>query len=92
MIGTSPCVLGEVQIVLLAAGHRPESADCRVAEEIRGIPPLVRFATLADRRHVLTQDSGGMVALWDIACGAIVEQYGKVPVNLLPFLDAGAKS
>ena len=55
-----------------------------MAEEIRGIPPLVRFATLADRRHVLTQDSGGMVALWDIACGAIVEQYGKVTPTSCP--------
>lgn len=69
------------------AGPSPEPSESSVQVEIRGVPPLVRFVTLADRRHVLTQDSQGQVALWDLACGAIVEQYGKVrlhPWHALP--------
>ena len=34
--------------------------------EITGINPIVRHAVLHDKRHVLTQDSVGSIALWDV--------------------------
>jgi WD repeat-containing protein 48 len=34
--------------------------------EITGISPIVRHAVLHDKRHVLTQDSVGSIALWDV--------------------------
>ena len=61
------------------AGQQWEmQAGCRVHAEIRGIPPLRAFATILDKRHVLTQDSEGQVSLWDVTCAARVQDYGKV--------------
>lgn len=51
---------------------------CRLHAEIKGMAPLLRFSQLADRRYVLTQDSDGNLARWDVTCAAIKDQYGKV--------------
>ena len=68
-----------IQDILWGAGGDAQPAEvCRLAAEIRGIPPLLRFSQLPDRRHVLTQDSEGQLARWDVTCGAIKDNYGKV--------------
>ncbi len=41
-------------------------------------PGIVAHEVLTDRRHVLTRDSEGVVALWDVLTGCQVETYGKV--------------
>jgi hypothetical protein len=33
---------------------------------LEGRPPLVRCASLEDKRHILTKDAAGTVALWDL--------------------------
>ncbi|KAG2452302.1 hypothetical protein HYH02_003326 [Chlamydomonas schloesseri] len=48
---------------------------------IPGVPALVAHEVLADRRHVLTRDSRGHVALWDVLTGAKVQSYGKVDMD-----------
>ncbi|PNH01648.1 WD repeat domain-containing protein, partial [Tetrabaena socialis] len=45
---------------------------------IAGNPGIVSHEVMADRRHVLTQDTWGRVALWDVLSGAPVTHYGKV--------------
>lgn len=52
--------------------------SCRVCAEIKGIPPYRAFATLPDKRHVLTEDAEGAVTLWDVTSGARIQEYGKV--------------
>ncbi|KAK9866931.1 hypothetical protein WJX84_000534 [Apatococcus fuscideae] len=56
----------------------PEPQQPRPVAEIPGLPPLVRCASLLDRRHILAQDASGCVELWDIAHGTISESYGQV--------------
>eukprot|EP00736_Rhodelphis_marinus_P001043 Rmarinus@m.2974 len=43
---------------------------------IRGLPAIRRYEILNNRRHVLTEDSSGMVELWDITKGNVVKSYG----------------
>ncbi|GFR51816.1 hypothetical protein Agub_g14276 [Astrephomene gubernaculifera] len=45
---------------------------------VPGVPGIVAHEVLADRRHVLTKDSAGLVALWDVLQGAQVASYGMV--------------
>lgn len=47
---------------------------------LEGTPPLVRCAPFEDKRHILTLDSAGFVALWDLAHGKPIRFYppGKV--------------
>lgn len=57
-----------------AGPARPEEAALRApAVVIPGAPALTALRVLPDRRHVLTRDSGGRVALWDVLRGAPVE-------------------
>lgn len=44
---------------------------------LKGLPPLVRCAAFEDRRHVLTQDAAGCIALWDLVQGKPVKQYSQ---------------
>ncbi|RZS10121.1 hypothetical protein BHM03_00041296 [Ensete ventricosum] len=54
---------------------------------IPGIPGIVQYEILNNRRHVLTkviistcslQDTSGSVKLWEITRGVVIEDYGKV--------------
>lgn len=42
------------------------------------MPPLRAFATILDRRHILTEDTEGEVTLWDVTSGSRVQDFGKV--------------
>lgn len=48
---------------------------------LQGHPPLVRYAVFDDRRHVLTLDHDGVVALWDVVYGRHTEQFPKGSVR-----------
>lgn len=52
------------------------------AVTLKGTPPLVRCAAFEDRRHVLTQDAAGCIALWDLVQGKPVKQYSQDKVWL----------
>ncbi|KAJ0013253.1 hypothetical protein Pint_20598 [Pistacia integerrima] len=45
---------------------------------IPGTPGIVQHEILNNRRHVLTKDTAGLVKLWEITRGVVVEDYGKV--------------
>jgi len=45
---------------------------------IKGVPGIVLHKVMTDRRHVLTKDTDGNVALWDVLTGGVVDSYGKV--------------
>ncbi|KAL2325440.1 hypothetical protein Fmac_024498 [Flemingia macrophylla] len=45
---------------------------------IPGIPAMVQHEVLNNKRHVLTKDTSGLVKLWEITKGVVVEDYGKV--------------
>ena len=85
--GPIPSKLSEGnQAIIVGAGGDAQPADvCRLAAEIRGMPPLLRFSQMPDRRHVLTQDSEGQLARWDVTCGAIKDEYGKVRWRFVSF-------
>ncbi len=70
-------------IVTLGFQHEPQEV-CKAYAEIRGIPPLRAFATLSDKRHILTEDTEGNTALWDVTSGSKVQEFGKV----MPFRTA----
>lgn len=57
----------------------PEAQQGQPVQEVAGVPPLVRCASLLDRRHILAQDATGHVELWDIASGSVVKRFGQVP-------------
>ena len=48
------------------------------AATIAGGPGIVKYQALADRRRVLTANSEGEVALWDIIRGLKTDSFGKV--------------
>lgn len=58
----------------------PTAARVEPRVTLAGTPPLVRCAAFGDRRHVLTKDAAGCIALWDLVQGKPVKQYpnGKV--------------
>ena len=66
----------ECRFLLVSAALQAQQRQA--SQQTRGIPPLVQSAVLTDRRHILTKDAEGQVELWDIATGAVQEQYGKV--------------
>jgi hypothetical protein len=70
------------------AGHTARSNGATSSVErvlwLEGHPPLVRFAAFDDRRHVLTLDAEGKVALWDVVWGKHVEEYDPGTVRLCP--------
>ncbi|KAI5676493.1 hypothetical protein M9H77_07443 [Catharanthus roseus] len=45
---------------------------------ISGTPGIVQHEILNNRRHVLTKDTAGIVKLWEITRGIVVENYGEV--------------
>ncbi|XP_076885687.1 uncharacterized protein LOC143535277 [Bidens hawaiensis] len=45
---------------------------------INGVPGIVQYEILNNKRHVLTKDSVGSVKLWEITRGAVIEDYGQV--------------
>ncbi|CAI9296402.1 unnamed protein product [Lactuca saligna] len=45
---------------------------------INGIPGIVQFEIMNNRRHVLTKDNAGCVKLWEITRGVVIEDYGQV--------------
>nr|XP_043633416.1 WD repeat-containing protein 48 [Erigeron canadensis] len=45
---------------------------------IDGIPGIVQYEVLNNRRHVLTKDNAGSVKLWEITRGVVIEDYGHV--------------
>ncbi|CAL0302251.1 unnamed protein product [Lupinus luteus] len=45
---------------------------------IAGIPAIMKYEVLNNKRHVLTKDTSGSVKLWEITKGVVVEDYGKV--------------
>ena len=47
------------------------------AATIEGLPGIVQHQVLADKRHVLTRDSAGQVALWDVVAGEQTRSYDK---------------
>ena len=53
----------------LPPGTRPSSQQLQPAAATPGLPPIRHAAVLTDRRHVLTQDAGGRVELWDVTSG-----------------------
>lgn len=48
---------------------------------------IVLHKVMTDRRHVLTRDSGGCVALWDVLSGGMVESYGQVRHEVVYITD-----
>ncbi|KAJ9079148.1 hypothetical protein DSO57_1038506 [Entomophthora muscae] len=51
------------------------------AEVLLGTAGLIKCHILADRRHVLSLDSDGQVAMWDIVRGHLIERLGKVSLE-----------
>lgn len=47
---------------------------------LEGTPPLVRCAPFENRRHVLTKDAAGVVALWDLVYGKPVKTFSPEKV------------
>ncbi|CDP08595.1 unnamed protein product [Coffea canephora] len=45
---------------------------------ILGTAGIVQHEILNNRRHVLTKDTAGMVKLWEITRGVVIENYGEV--------------
>ncbi|KAL8257904.1 hypothetical protein R6Q59_029945 [Mikania micrantha] len=45
---------------------------------IDGIPGIVQYEILNNRRHVLTKDNAGFVKLWEITRGVMIEDYGQI--------------
>ncbi|XP_074582806.1 uncharacterized protein LOC141839054 [Curcuma longa] len=45
---------------------------------ISGIPGIVKYEILNNRRHVMTKDTADSVKLWEITKGVVIEDYGKV--------------
>ncbi|XP_023765840.1 uncharacterized protein LOC111914297 [Lactuca sativa] len=45
---------------------------------IKGIPGIVQFEIMNNRRHVLTKDNAGCVKLWEITRGVVIQDYGQV--------------
>lgn len=44
--------------------------------EIQGVASVVEVKALTDKRHLLTRDSDGNVALWDVSQASVVETLG----------------
>ncbi|XP_076946113.1 uncharacterized protein LOC143617437 [Bidens hawaiensis] len=45
---------------------------------IDGIPGIIQYEILNNKRHVLTKDNVGSVKLWEITRGVVIENYGQV--------------
>ncbi|KAM0060037.1 putative transcription factor WD40-like family [Helianthus debilis subsp. tardiflorus] len=45
---------------------------------IDGIPGIIQYEILNNKRHVLTKDNAGSVKLWEITRGVVIENYGQV--------------
>ncbi|KAI8462810.1 MAG: WD40-repeat-containing domain protein [Monoraphidium minutum] len=75
-LGGSPALRLRQSIDLTGAAAEGR-ASAAPAVTIPGAAALVAHRVLPDKRHVLTQDSGGAVARWDVLSGGIVENYGK---------------
>eukprot|EP00879_Flechtneria_rotunda_P018080 GHRR01018953.1.p1 GENE.GHRR01018953.1~~GHRR01018953.1.p1 ORF type:complete len:757 (+),score=249.11 GHRR01018953.1:300-2570(+) len=63
-----------------AAAHGEVALLTIPAVSIQGAPGLVALRVLADKRHILTQDTAGDVALWDVLAGRPVQQLGQVDI------------
>ncbi|KAD0637534.1 hypothetical protein E3N88_43948 [Mikania micrantha] len=45
---------------------------------IDGIPGIVQYEILNNKRHVLTKDNADFVKLWEITRGVVIKDYGQV--------------
>ncbi|KAI7731012.1 hypothetical protein M8C21_022744 [Ambrosia artemisiifolia] len=45
---------------------------------IDGIPGIIKYEIMNNKRHVLTKDNAGSVKLWEITRGVVIENYGQV--------------
>ncbi|KAL8224227.1 hypothetical protein R6Q57_019702 [Mikania cordata] len=45
---------------------------------IDGIPGIVQYEILNNKRHVLTKDNADFVKLWEITTGVVIKDYGQV--------------
>ena len=52
-------------------------------ETVHGLHGIVRYVSLNDRRRVLTLDTAGSVALWDILQCKQLKNYGNVELDVL---------
>lgn len=59
------------------AGNKPTVKLPKPAVQTQGIAPITKFAILAERRYILTQDADGLVEMWDATCAAPVRSFGK---------------
>ncbi|KAL7094510.1 hypothetical protein ACP275_11G107800 [Erythranthe tilingii] len=60
-------------------GSTPVPVYKEASLSIRGTPAIVQHEILNNRRHVLTKDTAGIVKLWEITRGVVIENYGEVP-------------
>lgn len=51
------------------------------AARIYGAAGIIQHRVLNDRRHVLTRDSDGNVALWDVLAGSMAQQFGRTDLE-----------
>eukprot|EP00249_Psilotum_nudum_P019787 c27414_g1_i2 orf=519-2798(-) len=59
-------------------GSAPVPLNLEPALVIPGTAGIVRHAILNDRRHVLTKDADGVVKLWEITRGSVINDFGKI--------------
>ncbi|EPS68911.1 hypothetical protein M569_05855 [Genlisea aurea] len=59
-------------------GSTPVPVYREPSYSINGAAPIVQHEILNNKRHVLTKDSAGIVKLWEITRGVVLENYGEV--------------
>jgi WD repeat-containing protein 48 len=47
--------------------------------ELRGLPAIVKYKIMNNRRHVMTCDTADEVSLWDITSGTLIRSLGTIP-------------
>ncbi|MCO5600148.1 hypothetical protein L7F22_054256 [Adiantum nelumboides] len=57
----------------------PTPLNTTPACNVSGTPAIIQHVVLNDKRHVLTKDAAGVVKLWEITKGAVIDGFGKVP-------------
>ncbi|MCO5554974.1 hypothetical protein L7F22_008514 [Adiantum nelumboides] len=57
----------------------PTPLNTTPACSVSGTPAIIQHVVLNDKRHVLTKDAAGVVKLWEITKGAVIDGFGKVP-------------
>jgi len=75
-VGSAPSLRERKRFESTGLFHPQPTCSMHPDLEIQGVASIVEVKPLTDKRHLLTRDSDGRVALWDVSQATRVEELG----------------